>query len=122
MKTLAFVLSLLLSTSSFGQIGPQTGLPKLTSYEEGITIGVTHTMYTLGLLTWDEYSYTTGIQPYLCWPFPVEWDVFYGKIKYEVQIEVKQMSSQERKAKGENFKYLVFEQILSEYGCGDWGY
>jgi hypothetical protein len=95
----------------------QAGEIKLTAYEEGATISGANMAYSLGLLTLNTETFETGIEPYVCWPFAVEWEVFYVFIEANVKEQLAAMTVQQRKGQGENFKYRVWQAVTEEWGC-----
>jgi hypothetical protein len=90
---------------------------RLTAYEEGQVVAGAHVAYSLGLLTLDTTTLNTGTAPYICWPFPVEWDQFYLMIEDNVKAQIADLTNKERRDLGENFKYRVSQAVFEEFGC-----
>jgi hypothetical protein len=109
------VLALVLSTSAWA--GKPTNKDPLTDYERGMVISGAYIAYSFAVITFDSETMTTGLDPYLCWPFPVEWNSFYQRIRFLVVQRVSEMTQKERNALGDDFRLLIWDVITNEYGC-----
>ena len=93
---------------------------KLSAYESGAVSGAAHMAYYYGLLSLAETApgeYHTALEPLLCWPFPVDWADFYGRIEDNVRSQLAQLTRKQRNALGENIKYRAQQALFEEYGC-----
>lgn len=89
----------------------------LSAYERGIVEGVAHSAYMLALHTLDTQNLNTGIEPFVCWPFPIEWDVFYAYAERDMESRLSAMSKKERKKATDQLRWMAWNSVYSLYGC-----
>lgn len=111
------LIALALALAISSPVDADRGRKYLTDYEKGVTVGTANTAYSIALLTIDTGTLTTGADPYICWPFPVQWDMFYRLIEHNVVLKLSKMTKKERHGLGENFKYVAWQATLDAYGC-----
>ena len=81
------------------------------------TWAATRIAYNMALFQFDGDTTTTGIEPVICWPFPVEFEVFYRAVQDSVNADVESYPKREQGRLGVTIGWKVWDAIQDNWGC-----
>ena len=95
---------------------PATAGPNKDYYADE-TWAATRIAYNMALFQFDGATQTTGIEPVICWPFPVEYEVFYRTVQDSINADVLSYPKRERGNLGVTIGWKVWNAIQDNWGC-----
>lgn len=74
-------------------------------------------VYNLALLNINVATLETGLEPVICWPFPVDWYEFLAPIQANVDEQVLAYPKRLRSKLAPKIQWFVWHAVQDEYGC-----
>lgn len=81
------------------------------------TWAATQIVYNMALFQFDADTLTTGIEPVMCWPFPVYWEEFYRTVQDNINAQVESYPKREQGRLGVSIGWRVWNAVQDIWGC-----